>query len=234
MDTIHTKGVSELKKTILVVDDERGIVDMMNTYFSPQYEVLTAYSGEEAIQKAEKQPDLILLDINMPGMDGLTVCQAIREHITCPILFLTARIESADKINGFQAGADDYIVKPFDLDELAARIAAHLRREQRRHSQSTVRFFGELAIDYSARTVMIHKEPITLSKREFDILELLSLNAGQVFDRERIYETVWGIDGDGNSDTVMEHIRKIRSKLAAHTLHSYIETVWGCGYRWNA
>ena len=226
--------MSELKETILIVDDERGIVDMMNTYFSPQYVVLTAYSGEEAIQKAEKQPDLILLDINMPGIDGLTVCQTIREHITCPILFLTARIESADKINGFQSGADDYIVKPFDLDELAARIAAHLRREQRRHSQSAVRFFGELAIDYSARTVTIHGESAALSKREFDILELLSLNAGQVFDRERIYETIWGIDGDGNSDTVMEHIRKIRAKLAAHTLHSYIETVWGCGYKWNA
>lgn len=228
-----TEGVSELKDTILIVDDEHGIVDMMDTYFSPQYEVLTAYSGEEAIQKAEKQPDLILLDINMPGMDGLTVCQAIREHVACPILFLTARMESADKINGFQAGADDYIVKPFDLDELAARIAAHLRREQRRHRQSTVRFFGELVVDYSARTVTVHNEPTTLSKREFDILELLSLNAGQVFDRERIYETIWGIDGDGNSDTVMEHIRKIRLKLAAHTSHGYIETVWGCGYKWN-
>ena len=225
--------MSGLKETILIVDDERGIVDMMNTYFSPQYEVLTAYSGEEAIQKAEKQPDLILLDINMPGIDGLTVCQTIREHITCPILFLTARIESTDKINGFQVGADDYIVKPFDLDELAARIAAHLRREQRRHNQSIVRFFGELAVDYSARTVTIHNKPVILSKREFDILELLSLNTGQVFDRERIYEAVWGIDGDGNSDTVMEHIRKIRSKLAVHTLHSYIETVWGCGYKWN-
>lgn len=225
--------MSKLKETILIVDDERGIVDMMNTYFSPQYEVLTAYSGEEAMQKAEKQPDLILLDINMPGMDGLTVCQTIREHITCPILFLTARIESADKINGFQAGADDYIVKPFDLDELAARIAAHLRREQRRQSQSVVRFFGELAIDYSARTATVHGKSVPLSRREFDILELLSLNAGQVFDRERIYETVWGIDGDGSSDTVMEHIRKIRAKLAAHTLHSYIETVWGCGYKWN-
>lgn len=232
--TIRTEEVSELKETILIVDDEHGIVDMMNTYFSPQYEVLTAYSGEEAIKKAENQPDLILLDINMPGIDGLTVCQTIREHITCPILFLTARIESADKINGFQAGADDYIVKPFDLDELAARIAAHLRREQRRHGQSTVRFFGELAVDYSARTVTIHSKLVTLSKREFDILELLSLNSGQVFDRERIYETIWGIDGEGNSDTVMEHIRKIRAKLAAHTLHSYIETVWGCGYKWNA
>lgn len=226
--------MSELKETLLIADDERGIVDTMKAYFSPQYEVLTAYSGEEAIQKAEMQPDLILLDINMPRMDGLTVCQTIREHVACPILFLTARIESTDKITGFQAGADDYIVKPVDLDELTARIAAHLRREQRRHNQSIVRFFGELAVDYSARTVTIHNEPVILSKREFDILELLSLNTGQVFDRERIYEAVWGIDGDGNSDTVMEHIRKIRAKLAAHTLHSYIETVWGCGYKWNA
>jgi len=230
---MHRRRTAELKETILIVDDERGIVDMMRTYFSPQYEILAAYSGEEAIKKAEKQPDLILLDINMPEIDGLTVCQTIREHITCPILFLTARIESADKISGFQAGADDYIVKPFDLDELAARIAAHLRREPRRHNQSIVRFFGELAVDYSARTVAVHGESVSLSKREFDILELLSLNAGQVFDRERIYETVWGIDGDGSSDTVMEHIQKIRVKLAAHTHHSYIETVWGCGYKWN-
>ena len=230
---MHTEEVAKLKERILIVDDERGIVDTMKAYFAPQYEVLTAYSGEEAIQKVERQPDLILLDINMPGMDGLTVCQTIREHIACPILFLTARIESTDKITGFQAGADDYIVKPVDLDELAARIAAHLRREQRRHSQSIIRFFGELAVDYSARTVTVHNEPIALSKREFDILELLSLNAGQVFDRERIYETIWGLDGDGNSDTVMEHIRKIRAKLAAYTLHSYIETVWGCGYKWN-
>lgn len=148
--------------------------------------------------------------------------------------FLTARIESSDKIIGFQAGADDYIVKPFDLDELGARIAAHLRREQRRQNNSAVRFFGELILDYSARTVTINNQNIPLSKREFEIVELLSLNAGQVFDRERIYELVWGLDGDGNSDTIMEHIRKIRAKFAAHTLHNYIETVWGCGYRWNA
>ena len=222
-----------MKPTLLIVDDEQGIVDMIKAYFSPQYEVLTAYNGQEAIHKAEKQPDLILLDINMPGMDGLTVCQTIRNHVTCPLLFLTARIESADQIIGFQAGADDYIVKPFDLDELAARIAAHLRREQRRNNPSAVRFFGECVVNYSARTVTVHGEEAPLSRREFDILELLSLNAGQVFDRERIYETVWGIDGEGSSDTVMEHVRKIRAKLARHTLHNYIETVWGCGYKWN-
>ena len=222
-----------MKFKILIVDDERGIVEMIQSYFQAQYEIMTAYSGQEALQKVGNNPNLILLDINMPDIDGLTVCQKIRDYITCPILFLTARIESSDKIKGFQAGADDYIVKPFDLDELGARIAAHLRREQRRQSNSAVRFFGELAFDYSARTVTINGQNIPLSKREFEIVELLSLNAGQVFDRERIYELVWGLDGDGNSDTIMEHIRKIRAKFAVHTLHNYIETVWGCGYRWS-
>ena len=104
-----------MKQRLLIVDDEPGIVDMMASYFSSQYEVLTAYCGNEALQKLARQPDLILLDINMPDIDGLTLCQKIRELITCPILFLTARVESADKIIGFQAGADDYIIKPFDI-----------------------------------------------------------------------------------------------------------------------
>ncbi len=222
-----------MKQRLLIVDDEPGIVEIMVSYFSSRYEVLTAYGGKEALQKLAKQPDLILLDINMPDLDGLTLCQKIREHIACPILFLTARVESADKIIGFQAGGDDYIIKPFDLDELGARVAAHLRREQRHRNKAAVSFFGDLAIDYSARTVTVSGEPVALSKKEFDIVELLSLNAGQVFDRERIYESVWGLDGEGSSDTVMEHIRKIRAKLATCTLHSYIDTVWGCGYRWN-
>lgn len=223
-----------MREKILIVDDEKGIVDMPKSHFERQsFQVYTAYNGMEALKQAVCDPDIVLLDINMPEMDGLAVCQRIREFITCPILFLTARIESADKIIGFQAGADDYIVKPFDLDELGARVAAHLRREQRRQYNRAVRFFGEITIDYAARTIAINGESVSMSKREFDIVELLSLNPGQVFDRERIYETVWGIDGDGNSDTVMEHIRKIRAKLTAHTLHSYIETVWGCGYKWN-
>lgn len=223
-----------MSEKILIVDDEKGIVDMLKSYFERQsFQIYTAYNGMEALKQAVCDPDIVLLDINMPEMDGLAVCQRIREFITCPILFLTARIESADKIIGFQAGADDYIIKPFDLDELGARVAAHLRREQRRQYNRAVRFFGEITIDYAARTISINGESVSMSKREFDIVELLSLNPGQVFDRERIYETVWGIDGAGNSDTVMEHIRKIRAKLTAHTLHSYIETVWGCGYKWN-
>lgn len=220
--------------TLLIVDDEPGITDMIKSYFASEYDVLTAYSGREALQKLTGKPDLILLDINMPEMDGLEVCKKIRQFVSSPILFLTARVESVDKIIGFRAGADDYIVKPFDLDELGARVAAHLRREQRSMENRTVRFFGELAIDYGNRAVSVSGQPVSLTKREFDILELLSMNAGQIFDRERIYEAIWGIDGDGNSGTVMEHIRKIRAKLAGYTFHSYIETVWGCGYKWNA
>ena len=217
-----------LNPKLLVVDDERGIVDMIQSYFQTQYDILTAYSGQEALKKVACKPDLILLDINMPGMDGLTVCQKIREHIACPILFLTARIESSDKIIGFQAGADDYIVKPFDLDELGARIAAHLRREQRRQNNSAVRFFGELILDYSARTVTINNQNIPLSKREFEIVELLSLNAGQVFDRERIYERVWGLDGDGNSDTIMEHIRKMICLYSGLRREEALGLQWDC------
>jgi len=205
-----------LSARIMIVDDEPGIVDVVQRYFALSgYEVIAAQSGEEALKKISCRPDLILLDINMPGLNGLEVCARIRAHVSCPILFLTARIERSDKIVGFQAGGDDYIVKPFDMEVLGARVEAHLRREQRRTTSVTVRFFGELAVDYTGRTV------------------LLSMHQGQVFDRERIYEIVWGMDGDGSSGTVIEHIRKVRAKLSAKTLHNYIETVWGVGYRWN-
>ena len=204
---------------ILIVDDEKGIVTMLKNYFELHgYQAYTAFNGKEALEKVSCQPDIVLLDIAMPEMDGLTVCERIRKHILCPILFLTARIETTDKIKGFNAGADDYIVKPFDIDELGARVDAHLRRENRKQGQSVLRFFGDV---------------VPLSKKEFDIVELLSTNAGQVFDRERIYDLVWGLEGDGNSDTIMEHIRKIRAKFATLSTHSYIETVWGVGYKWN-
>lgn len=223
-----------MRQKLLIVDDEKGIVDMLEKYFKMSgYAVFTASDGKEALEKAACNPDLILLDINMPGMDGLNVCGHIRSHVSCPIIFLTARIGSNDQIAGFRAGADDYIVKPFDIDVLGARVEAHLHREQRRTASVTVRYFGDLTVDYSGRTVKVNDVPVSLSRREFDIIELLSMNPGQVFDRERIYEAVWGLDGDGYSNTVIEHIRKIRAKLSAQTLHSYIGTVWGCGYKWN-
>lgn len=223
-----------MNEKLLIVDDEKGVVDMLQSYFEMHsFQVYTALNGKDALKQAANKPDLVLLDINMPGMDGLTVCEKIRSYISCPILFLTARIETADKIKGFQVGADDYIVKPFDIDELGARVTAHLRRENRKQGQTVFRFFSDMVIDYSKREVAIKETVISLTRREFDIVELLSINAGQVFDRERIYEAVWGIDGEGSSDTVMEHIRKIRSKFASVSPYSYIETVWGVGYKWN-
>ena len=223
-------------KILLVEDNVSLCRNIASVLQNEGYTVVTCSNGNEAeFQMLNNSSDLILLDRMLPGKDGITLTREARAAgITVPILLLTALDTLGDKVTGLDAGADDYIVKPFDLDELGARIAAHLRREQRRQNNSAVRFFGELILDYSARTVTINNLNIPLSKREFEIVELLSLNAGQVFDRERIYELVWGLDGDGNSDTIMEHIRKIRAKFAAHTLHNYIETVWGCGYRWNA
>jgi len=219
---------------ILIVDDEKGIVTILKNYFQMQgYEVFTAFDGNEALEKVSQQPDIILLDITMPKMDGINVCQHIREHITCPIIFLTARIETADKIKGFEVGADDYILKPFDLDELGARVQAHLRRELRKKEQTVLRFFGDVTINYSKHEVKIGTNIILFSKKEFAIIKLLSINAGQIFDRERIYDTIWGLESAGNSDTIMEHVRKIRSKFADVSTHNYIETVWGVGYRWN-
>jgi len=223
-----------MAQKILIVDDENGIVTMLKNYFESQgYTVHTAQGGKEALAKIAHQPDIILLDITMPGMDGLTLCRRIRQHVSCPIIFLTARIETADKIKGFDVGADDYIVKPFEIYELGARVQAHLRREHRSKGQTILRFFGDISVDYSKREVRTLHDTISFSKKEFNIIELLSINAGQVFDRERIYDVVWGLEGDGSSDTVMGHIRKIRAKFAAVSAHNYIDTVWGVGYKWN-
>jgi DNA-binding response OmpR family regulator len=218
---------------LLVADDEAAIVHLLRDYFTINgYQVLTAATGAEALKQAERGPDLILLDINMPDGDGLSVCKRIRNFITCPILFLTAKVEDSDKINGFRAGGDDYIVKPFSIDELGARVAAHLRREGRQKAAGRVKFAGELSIDYLSRAVTCRGRTVAFAKKEFDIVELMSMNSGQVFGRERIYERVWGWDSDGESTVVAEHIRRVRAKLSAVSEQPYIETVWGVGYKW--
>lgn len=218
---------------ILIADDEKDIVSMLGSFFENRgFLVLSATSASETLKQVEKQPDIILLDINMPGLDGLEVCKRIRDHISCPILFLTARIEDADKVKGFAVGGDDYIVKPFSLVELEARVRAHLRREARHSFEAQVKFSGDLTIDYSQRCLFFSGKRAPLAKKEFDIVELLSQNPGQVFGKERIYERVWGYDSDGDSSVVAEHIRRIRTKIAAYTDRIYIETVWGCGYKW--
>ena len=218
---------------ILIADDEADIVSMLRSFFENKgYFVFSAINGEEALEQAERQPDIILLDISMPGLDGLDVCKRIRDYVSCPILFLTARIEDSDKVKGFSVGGDDYIVKPFSLIELEARVCAHLRREARHNFEAQIKFSGELTIDYSERCLFFKDKRLGLAKKEFDIVELLSQNPGQVFDKERIYERIWGYDGEGDSSVVVEHIRRIRTKIADYTDRTYIETVWGCGYKW--
>ena len=173
---------------ILIADDETDIVVMLSQFFQGKgYRILTATNGVETLKQVENNPDIILLDINMPGMDGLEVCQRIRDYVSCPILFLTARIEDADKVKGFSVGGDDYIVKPFSLVELEARVKAHLRRETRHSFNTQIKFIDELTIDYVERCIFYKGNKISLAKKEFDIVELLSVNSGQVFDRERIY-----------------------------------------------
>lgn len=222
-----------MKETILIADDEADIRTLLSGFLTGiGYRVLTAANGSETLRQVEQTPDLILLDVNMPALNGFEVCRRIRDHVSCPILFLTARVEDADKVRGFASGGDDYVVKPFSLTELRARIDAHLRREARHSFASQVRFSGDLVIDFAQRCLFFREQRITLAPKEFDILELLAENPGQVFDRERIYERVWGYDSDGDSSVVAEHIRRIRMKLAACTDRTYLETVWGCGYRW--
>lgn len=223
-----------MKTRILMVDDDKELLKMLRSYFElKQYEVVTAEDGAEALKKIEMQPDLILLDINMPQMDGLEVCRLIRDKVTAPILFLTARVEEEDRVNGLMSGGDDYILKPFSLRELEARIIAHLKREQRQQNKTKYRFHGNLVIDYSAKMVEIGQKRIDFTKAEFDIIAFLSMHPGQVFDKERIYENVSGYDAEGDSRVITELIRRVRGKFGKYSGEDYIETVWGMGYRWK-
>ncbi len=218
---------------LLIADDEQDIRALLKDFFEMQgYQTETAKDGKEVLEKIAREPDLILLDINMPGMDGLEVCRRIREYVSCPILFLTARVEEQDRINGLMTGGDDYIIKPFSLDELNARVTAHLRREARRTRKDSLRIAGELVIHYSRRCVYCGEENLGLTRTEFDIVELLSMNRGQVFSKERIYEKLWGYDSEGDEAIVTEHIRRIRMKFRKYSDKTYIETVWGVGYQW--
>lgn len=220
--------------TLLIVDDDPDILEMLRTCFSlAGYQVMAASGGAQAVSLCERGPDLILLDINMPDIDGISVCERIRGFVACPILFLTARVEEMDKVRGFAAGGDDYIVKPFSLAELEARVAAHLRRESRRAGTSQMRFAGALTVDYDAHTVFFREEVIPLAKKEFEILAFLSRHPGQVFDKERMYERLWGWDSAGDSAVVAEHIRRIRAKFQQAGTTAPIDTVWGVGYRWS-
>ena len=222
-----------MRYKVLIIDDEEMILKMLRQCLEAEnFTVYTADNGKKAMELLSAAPDIILLDINMPEMNGLQLCQLIREHIDCPIIFLTARVSEQDIVSGLSVGGDEYITKPFNTNELMARILAHLRREERRNRATNIRCDEELIIDYNSRIVYYGKYPLDFSNKEFEIIKFLSQNAGIVFDRETIYEKLWGYESEGDSIVIKEHIRKIRNKLSAYTDKNYIETVWGVGYKW--
>lgn len=223
-----------MRYKLLIIDDDIELLKMLKNYLELKgYLVYTAQNGNQALDKMSITPDLIILDVNMPVLDGLEVCRRIRDKISCPILFLTARAEEQDRVKGFLSGGDDYILKPFSLNELTARIEAHLKREERHRKRHRLTFADKLSIDYISKTVQHDDNTIELTKKEYEIIEFLSQNPGQVFDKEQIYEKIWGFDGEGDSKTVTELVRRIRNKLSVYTNDELIQTVWGFGYKWT-
>ncbi|WP_216828418.1 response regulator transcription factor [Alkalihalobacterium elongatum] len=223
------------KKTILVVDDEKQIVELVTSYLLKEgYHVLEAYDGIEVFPILQRDKvDLIVLDVMMPGMDGYTACEKIREKWTVPIIMLTAKGGEMDRVQGLKIGADDYVVKPFSPKELVARIEAQLRRiELVTQKKTSFLRFGALEIDLEGRTVTVEDKKVTLTRKEYDLLQYLVSHEKMVFSREQIHDYVWGMDYEkGTFRTVDTHIKTLRIKLGQYGNH--IKTVWGVGYKFE-
>jgi two-component system response regulator RegX3 len=225
-------------KRILVVEDEPNINHTLRYNLTREgYEVSEAATGSGAVELArQRHPDLILLDLMLPEMAGLEVCRVLRAEMTTPILMLTAKASELDKVVGLQVGADEYVTKPFSLNELLARVAATLRRAEltggQQQAAGEVADFGDLRLDRAARTVGAGPESVHLSPKEFDLLSLLLANAGRVLSRSTIIHHVWGSKFFGDHKTVDVHIRWLREKFERFdTLPFRITTVFGVGYR---
>jgi DNA-binding response OmpR family regulator len=232
-----------LKEHVLIVDDNREIIELLQDILENEgYQVSSAESGEQvlAMLKTGPRPNILLLDIMMPNMSGYELCSQIRREWDLPILFLSAKGKAVDKVVGLEIGADDYITKPFDTEELLARIRAHLRRYERIRRQSleepeketsstpiTVLKFKGLEIHKETYSVYVGDQKIDLSTKEFQLLTFLAENPGIVFTREQIYDRVWGY-GYGSLNTVTVHIKNLREKL--ETERTFIKTQWGTGY----
>lgn len=218
--------------TILLVDDEPNIVELNRMYLEGAgYRVLTARSGSEALARFRSDhPDLLVLDLMLPGLDGWSVCREIRSESQIPIIMLTARTEDIDRILGLELGADDYVTKPYNPRELVARVRAVLRRTNPpTDTAATVLHIGDLTLDPARRTATAGDEPLTLRAKEFDLLQHLMENSGIVLSRERLLNQVWGYDFGGETRTVDVHVAALRREL--RTSNVSLETVWGVGYR---
>lgn len=220
-----------MSETILVVEDERRIRDMLRRgLIFEGYEVEAVEDGESALRSArEKLPDAVILDLMLPGMDGLEVCRRLRSASNVPILMLTARDAVPDRITGLDAGADDYMIKPFSFDELLARLRALFRRNQR-DSEPEIYLFEDLSLNPSTRQVFRDETEIHLTAKEFDLLELFMRHPNQVLTRDLIYDHIWEYDFGGESNIIEVYIRYLRSKLEVADFPRIIQTVRGVGY----
>ena len=227
-------------RKVLVVDDEEMVREVVARYLATEgYEVASAADGGEGLRLARSWgPDLVVLDLMLPVMDGLAVCRTLRGESGVPIVMLTARGDEVDRIVGLELGADDYLVKPFSPRELVARIKAIFRRTSLAGAQAdgtaSLRFPG-LVLDSKGRSVDLNGRPVELTAKEFDLLHFLASHAGQVFNREQLMDAVWDYAYTGDASTVTVHIRRVREKIEADpTRPALIKTVWGVGYKFEA
>jgi DNA-binding response OmpR family regulator len=234
-------GVSTRQRRILVVDDETSIREVLTRYLEREgYRVEVAADGQSALlAAATSPPDLIVLDLMLPGIDGLEVCRRLRSQSAVPIIMLTARDEEADKLIGFTTGADDYLTKPFSPAELVLRVKAVLRRADAATAPALAPddtlHVGELVISPAFRRVEVAGRAVELTAKEFDMLLLLARHPGQVFSRSQLLDHIWDYDYYGDSSTVTVHISRLREKLEPDPAHPrYIKTVWGVGYKFEA
>jgi DNA-binding response OmpR family regulator len=234
-----------MPERILVVDDEPALLETLAYNLKNQgYEVITASDGPSALEAARKQaPDLVILDIMLPGMDGFEVCRILRQEMTTPVLMLTARDDEIDRVVGLEVGADDYLTKPFSMRELLARVKAMLRRvrliRQEMDSESgqpahQIEKFDDLLIDSNRHEIVLRGEPLTLKPKEYELLVFLAQHRGHVLSREHILEKVWGWEYIGDSRTVDVHIRWLREKIEVDPASpTRIVTIRGVGYRFE-
>jgi len=239
-----------MSQKILIIEDEEGIIHLLNLYLKDAgYDVVVARDGADGLAlHARERPDLVILDIMLPALDGFEVCRRIRAWSNTPILMLTARGSEDDRISGLELGADDYLVKPFSPRELVSRVRAILRRtgtpeagetrapsnasSSAANAESILRFPG-LTVDIPARRVEVNGTELALTPTEFDLLALLARSPGRVFTREILMNKVWGYDYLGDGHTIDVHISALRKKLEANSEQRYITTVWRVGYRFE-
>ncbi|GAB6098613.1 response regulator transcription factor [Halanaerocella petrolearia] len=218
---------------ILVVDDDQHICKLINIYLKKEdYQVVTATDGQEALEKYhETNPQLVVLDIMLPEVDGWQVCQEIRKDSNIPILMLTAKGEKEDKLKGLEIGADDYVTKPFDPDELVARVKVILRRTKISQEEEILTF-PNLKVDHQKRKAKLKGQLLELAPKEYDLLYFLVSNEEQVFSREQLLDQVWGFDFVGDIRTVDSHIKRLRNKIDNQVKdYKYFHTIWGVGYK---